>query len=120
MQLFSKQHLGNDLYGNFLSEAYRALDVRLDHAIEPGIDWLFKNVMVQRCLGVQLSLGFSGKQKPCTLSAKIAQGLLDIRAVTLIITYSVKNAIATASADARKAGSSMSSGIPPKMTMLLM
>ena len=104
MQLFSDQHIGNSIADNFLRAAYRALDIRLDHAIEAQIDWLFKNVMIQRCLGVQLSLGYHGDQKPRTLSAKVAQGLLDIRAVTLIITYSVKNAIAAAGTDSRKAG----------------
>ena len=105
MRLFSEQHPERSIDHSFLSEAYRLLDVRLDHAIEHQVEWLFKNSMIQRCLGMQLSLGYYGEQKPRTLCAKIAQGFLDIRAVTLIITHSVKNVLPAAGTDARKAGS---------------
>jgi len=104
MQLFSEHHPNDSIDDEFLSEVYRALDVRLDHAIEPQVEWLFKNLMIQKCLGMQLSLGYNGDHKPRMLRAKIAQGFLDIRLATLIITYSIKNVLAVAGTDARKAG----------------
>lgn len=47
--------------------------------------------MVQRCLGMQLSLGSSGERYPRPLPAKIAQAFLDVRSVTLILTYTLKS-----------------------------
>lgn len=104
MQLLSEQHPEHSIDGDFLNEVYRALDVRLDHVIEPQVEWLFKNLMIQKCLGMQLSLGYNGEDQPRMLRAKIAQGFLDIRLATLIITYSIKNVLAVAGTDARKAG----------------
>jgi len=114
MQLFSEQHPQDSIDGDFLDEAYRALDVRLDHVVEPQVEWLFKNLMIQKCLGMQLSLGYNGEHQPRMLRAKIAQGFLDIRLATLIITYSIKNVLAVAGTDARKAGLSNHLSGPPE------
>ncbi|KAG7006694.1 hypothetical protein G7Y79_00013g034660 [Physcia stellaris] len=91
IQLFSKQHPDGNTQRDFLSEIYRVLEVRLDHSLESHPDYLFKSPMVQRCLGMQLSLGSSGERHPRPLPAKIAQAFLDVRSVTLILTYTLKS-----------------------------
>ncbi len=40
---------------------------------------------------MQLSLGSSGERHPRPLPAKIAQAFLDVRSVTLILTYTLKS-----------------------------
>lgn len=91
MQLFFKQHPHGDTEREFLSEIYRVLEVRLDHSLEPQPDYLFKSPTVQRCLGMQLSLGYSGEAKPRPLPTKIAKAFLDIRSTTLLMTYTLKS-----------------------------
>lgn len=105
MQLFSEQHPQSSMDNRFLSEAYRALDIPLDHAIESHMDWMFKNSIIQKVLGMQLSLGYGGEQQARSLRANIAQGFLDIRLATLAITYAIRNALKAAGTDAIKAGS---------------
>ncbi|KAL8784654.1 MAG: hypothetical protein Q9195_008957 [Heterodermia aff. obscurata] len=91
IQTFSKQHPHGNIERNFLGEICRVLDVRLDHSVEPQLDYLFKNSTIQRCLSMQLSLGFLGKCKSRTLPAKVAHALLDIRATTLVMTYTLRS-----------------------------
>lgn len=90
LQQFSEHHPGSQKGREFLHELYRANDTRLDHAVEPQPDWLFMNNIVQRSLGTQLAIGYRGTQLSRSLPTKIAQGLLQIRCVTLITTYNIK------------------------------
>ena len=91
IQMFSRQHPHGNIERNFLSEICRVLDIRLDHSVEPQLDYLFKNSMIQRCLSVQLSLSYLGKGKSRSLPAKVAHALLDIRATTLVMTYAFRS-----------------------------
>ena len=45
---------------------------------------------------MQLSLGYLGKRKSRTLPAKVAHALLDIRATTLVMTYTLRSMTAAA------------------------
>ncbi|KAL8822394.1 MAG: hypothetical protein Q9191_006872 [Dirinaria sp. TL-2023a] len=93
MQLFSDHHPDSKIDQRILNELYRVLDIRLDHAMRAQPDWLFKNSIIQRCLGSQLSLGYHGTQLPRSLPAKIAQGFLDIRSATLITMYGARKKV---------------------------
>ena len=90
VQLFSDHHPGSKVDQRILNELYRVLEIRLDHAIEAQPELLFRNSMIQRCLGTQLSLGYHGIRLLRSLPAKIAQGFLDIRSATLITMINVK------------------------------
>ena len=91
IQTFSRQHPHGNIERNFLSEICRVLEVRLDHSVEPQLDYLFKSSMIQRCLSMQLSLGYTGQRKSRSLPAKVAHALLDIRATTLVMTYTLRS-----------------------------
>ena len=91
IQTFSRQHPHGNIERNFLSEICRILEVRLDHSMEPQLEYLFKNPMIQRCLSMQLSLGYLGKPKSRSLPAKVAHTLLDIRATTIVMTCTLRN-----------------------------
>ena len=91
MQFFSEHYSDSRIDHDVLDVVYRMLDIRLDHAVEPQADWLFKNAMLQRCLGMQLSFGYHGERIGRSLRARIAQGFLDVRAIVLITTYTLKS-----------------------------
>ena len=99
MQLFAKQYPSSNVEQDFLGEAYRVLDVRLDHSLEANADYLFKSPMVQRCLGTQLALSDSSEQKPRLMPAKIAQAFLNIRSITLSMGYTLKSVSAAINPD---------------------
>ena len=104
MQQFSQQNPPGKVAQDFLREIYRVLEVRLDHAVDPQADYLFRNVIVQRCVGMQLALGYSGERKTRPLPAKLAQAFLDVRSTTLIMMYALKSVTGapTNENDARK------------------
>lgn len=91
IQAFSRQHPHGNIERNFLGEICRILEVRLDHSMEPQLEYLFKNPMIQRCLSMQLSLGYLGKPKSRSLPAKVAHALLDIRATTIVMTCTLRS-----------------------------
>ena len=92
MQLFAEQNSDSaTTCRRVLSELYRALEVRLDHALEAQADWLFINPIIQRCLGTQISLSCYTREIPRSLPSSIARSLLDIRSGTLVTTYNLKN-----------------------------
>lgn len=104
MQRFSEQHPDNEINDKFLLDAYSTLEINLDHSIDSKPDYLFMNPMIQKCFGMQLSIGWQGERAERALRAKIAQGFLDVRAVALAITYCVKNVLSVANTpDTRKA-----------------
>lgn len=102
IQLFSK-HLssareeGGQVEGaieaNLFSEIYRVLDVAIDYTLGAGenSETLFKYPLAQRCLGMQLSLGYSGEGQQRSISAKVAWTMLNLRHTSLILFYTIKS-----------------------------
>lgn len=101
IQLFSKHlsnakveggQLGGAIEANFFSEIYRVLDVAIDYTLGAGenIDTLFRYPLAQRCLGMQLSLGYSGEGQQRSISAKVACTMLNLRHASLMLLYTIK------------------------------
>lgn len=99
MQSFLKQRsndwteqglLRGNLEENFLGDTYRVLGVNIDHSVEPQLEQLFRNPWIQRCLSMQMSLGYSGEKQHRSLSAKVAMTILHLRFTSLILAYSFK------------------------------
>ena len=97
MQLFSIQHSNvstvsakNNAELVFLNEIYRVLGVNVDHSGDPQPEQLFRNQMIQRCLSMQMSLGYQGEKKHRSLSAKVAWTILNLRFTSLIFTFAFK------------------------------
>lgn len=101
IQLFSK-HLssakeeGGQFEGaieaNLFSEIYRVLDVAIDYTMGAGenIETLFRNPLAQRCLGMQLSLGYLGEGQQRSISAKVAWTMLNLHHTSLMFLYTFK------------------------------
>ena len=113
MQLFSNQHSNisarsaqGSIEGVFLSEIYRVLGVNVDHSGDPQPEQLFRNQMIQRCLSMQLSLGYQGETKHRSLSAKIAWTILNLRFASLIFAFAFKKPpnMSVAESDNQKPG----------------
>lgn len=100
MQLFLNQHPDNwmpvgeaqtSIEVTFLNDIYRILGVHFDYFVDSPPQQLFKNQMTQRCLSMQMSLGFRGERKHRSIPAKVAWTLLNIRCAALIFTFAFKN-----------------------------
>lgn len=99
MQSFLK-HRSDDwteqglLLGNleelFLGDIYRVLGVNIDHSIDPQPEQLFRNQLIQRCLSMQMSLGYFGERQHRSLPAKVALIILNLRFTSLMLAYSFK------------------------------
>lgn len=101
IQLFSK-HLSSTreeggqfegaIEANLFGEIYRVLDVAIDYTLGAGenIETLFKYPLAQRCLGMQLSLGYSGEGQQRSISAKVAWTMLNLRLTSLMLFYTIK------------------------------
>ncbi|MCJ1266503.1 mediator complex subunit [Lobaria immixta] len=99
MQSFLKQRsndwteqgllIGN-LEENFLSDIYRVLGVNIDHSVDPQPEQLFRNQMIQKCLSMQMSLGYPGERQHRSLSSKVALTILNLRFASLMLAYSFK------------------------------
>lgn len=101
IQLFSKQLSsargeGGQIEGavktNLFSEIYRVLDVGIDYTFGVGdnIETLFRNLLAQRCLGMQLSLSYSGEGQQRSISAKVARTKLNLRHTSLLLLYAIQ------------------------------
>lgn len=77
---------------NLFSEIYRVLDVGIDYTLGAGenIETLFRYPLAQRCLGMQLSLGYSGEGQQRSISAKVAWTMLNLRHTSLMLLYAIK------------------------------
>lgn len=113
IQLFSRQHsrdwmdqgvFEGSLEENFLNEIYRVLQVNLDHAVDPQADYLFKNQMVQRCLGMQVCLGYSGETQHRSVATKVAWTILNLRFTFILLAYALKRPNQGADSEAKKPG----------------
>lgn len=100
IQLFSKQlssarEEGGQFEGaietKLFSEIYRVLDVGIDYTLGAGenIKTLFRDPLAQRCLGMQLSLGYSGEGQQRSISAKVAWTKLNLRHTSLMLLYAI-------------------------------
>lgn len=100
IQLFSKQlssareeggHFEGAFETNLFSEIYRVLDVGIDYTLGAGENTktLFKYSLAQRCLGMQLSLGYSGEGQKRSISAKVAWAMLNSRHTSLMLLYAI-------------------------------
>lgn len=101
IQLFTK-HLssarkeGGQVKGaieaKLFSEIYRVLDVAIDYTLDAGenIEILLRYPLAQRCLGMQLSLGYSGEGQQRSISAKVAWTMLNLRHTSLMLFYTIK------------------------------
>ena len=74
----------------FLAELYRVLQVNTSHTLTASPDELLRLPQIQKCLSVQVSLGYSGEEKYRTLSAKCAWTLLNVRMVSLSFAFAFK------------------------------
>lgn len=101
IQPFSKQvsnarHEGGQFAGaiemNIFSEIYRVLDVGVDYTLGAGenIETLLRYPLAQRCLGMQLSLGYSGEGQQRSKTAKVAWTILNLRHTSLMLLYAIK------------------------------
>lgn len=101
IQLFSKQlssgreeggQFEGAIQANIFSEIYRVLDVFIDYTLGAGenIETLFRYPLAQRCLGMQLSLGYSGEGQHRSISAKVAWTMLNLRHTSLMLLYTIK------------------------------
>ena len=113
IQLFSRQHsrdwteqgeFEGSLEEYFLNEIYRVLQVNLDHAIEPQPDYLFKNQLVQRCLSMQVCLGFSGETQHRSLANKVAWTILNLRYSFILLAYVLKRPNPGSESEVKKPG----------------
>lgn len=113
MQLFLKEHsrkwteqsvLEGTLEENFLNEMYRVLQVNLDHAVDPQPEHLFKNQMVQKCLSMQVCLGYPGERRHRSLAAKVAWTLLNLRFTSILLAFALKRSMPGGESEIKKPG----------------
>lgn len=101
IQLFSKhissaREEGGQFEGaieaNLFSEIYRVLDVAIDYTMGAvdNIESLYRYPLAQRCLSMQLSLGYSGEGQQRSISAKVAWTMLNLRHTSLMLIYTLK------------------------------
>lgn len=114
MQSFLKQRSNDwteqgpllwNLEENFLSGIFRVLGVNIDHSVDPQPEQLFRSTLIQRCLSMQTSLGYSGERKHRSLSAKVAWTILNLRYTSLVLAYSFRKPnVPGADSDIKKPG----------------
>lgn len=97
--------LPGNLEETFLGDVYRVLGANIDHSIDPQPEQLFRNHLTQRCLSMQMSLGYSGEGQHRSLSAKVALTTLNLRFTSLMLAYSFKKPnVPGADSDIKKPG----------------
>lgn len=74
----------------FLVEVYRVLNVNVDYSINPQLERLFRNPLIQRCLAMQMSLSYQGERKHRSLPAKVAWTFLNLRYASMIFAWLLK------------------------------
>ncbi|KAL8701035.1 MAG: hypothetical protein Q9224_000687 [Gallowayella concinna] len=96
MQVFQQQHLkdhpqqGEDFTHTFLSDMYRILQLNIDYSGDTKTEVYLKNVLHQKTLSMQLSLGYRGEQEHRTLSSKVAFAILQLRWAALTFAMGLK------------------------------
>lgn len=89
----------------FLGDIYRVLGANIDQSVELQLDQLFRNHLVQRCLSMQMSLGYSGERQHRSVSSKVALTILNLRFISLILAYAFKKPnVPGADSDIKKPG----------------
>ena len=87
----------------FLSEMYRVLGLQFDYDTHP--QQILQNNLIQRCLSTQASLGYAGASMRPSLSAIVAQTILDLRYVAYAYLAATKAKVGP-DTDANKPGQS--------------
>ncbi|KAL8643791.1 MAG: hypothetical protein Q9226_008118 [Calogaya cf. arnoldii] len=96
MQNFQKQYLkdrpkeAQNYIHRFLSDMYRILQLNVDYSSEVKIEHYLKNVLHQKALSIQLSLGYQGEQQHRTLPSKLAFATLQLRWAALTLLMGLK------------------------------
>ena len=73
-----------------LRELYRVLQVNTSHTLTASPDELLRLPQIQRCLSLQVSLGYFGEERHQTLSAKCAWTMLNVRMVSWSFAFAFK------------------------------
>lgn len=90
--LLVAQQYRNPIFNNtFLSEAHRALNLKMDFATESPSERLFRNPLLQRCLSLQNSLDFQGERVNKRLSGKLAWATLHLRVASVAFALTFNN-----------------------------
>lgn len=90
--LLVAQQYRNPVFNNmFLSEAHRALNLKMDFATESPSERLFRNPLLQRCLSLQNSLDFQGERVNKRLSGKLAWATLHLRVASVAFALTFNN-----------------------------
>lgn len=90
--LLVAQQYRNPVFNNtFLSEAHRALNLKMDFATESPSERLFRNPLLQRCLSLQNSLDFQGEKVNKRLSGKLAWATLHLRVASVAFALTFNN-----------------------------
>ena len=93
MQAFESQHLykavtlvpppseadSDTFKWRFLSEMYRVLGLHVDYSIDAHPQQIINNGAMQRCMGIQASLGWEGASLRPSLPALVAQTALELK-----------------------------------------
>ncbi|KAL8816750.1 MAG: hypothetical protein Q9223_004290 [Gallowayella weberi] len=96
MQVFQQQHLKDDpqqahnFTHAFLSDMYRILQLNIDYSGDTKTEIYLKNVLHQKTLSMQLSLGYRGEREHRTLSSKVAFAILQLRWAALTFAMGLK------------------------------
>lgn len=97
MQLFQDQHLKEDNFAqaprflnSFLSDVHRVLSLNIDFSGDTKTEIYLKNVLHQKTLSMQLSLGCWGGQRRQSLSSKVAFATLQLRWAALTFAMGLK------------------------------
>ncbi|RPA95294.1 hypothetical protein L873DRAFT_1745488 [Choiromyces venosus 120613-1] len=90
--LLVAQKYRNPTFNNtFLSEAHRALNLKMDFATESPNERLFRNPLLQRCLSLQNALDFRGERVNKRLSGKLAWATLHLRVASVAFALTFNN-----------------------------
>ncbi|KAL8736286.1 MAG: hypothetical protein Q9166_000441 [cf. Caloplaca sp. 2 TL-2023] len=96
MQVFHQQHLkdrrqqAQTFVHTFLNDMYRILQLNVDYTGDTKTEIYLKNVLYQKALSMQLSLGYSGEQQHRTSSSKLAFAVLQLRWAALTFALGLK------------------------------
>jgi mediator of RNA polymerase II transcription subunit 16, fungi type len=90
--LLVAQQYRNPVFNNmFLTEAHKALNLKMDFATESPNERLFRNPLLQRCLSLQNALDFRGEKVNKRLSGKLAWATLHLRVASVAFALTFNN-----------------------------
>ncbi|KAG0639827.1 mediator complex, subunit Med16 [Tuber brumale] len=108
--LVAQKYRSPTFSNTFLSEAHRALNLKMDFATESPSERLFRNPLLQRCLSLQNSLDFRGERVNKRLSGKLAWATLHLRVASVAFALTFNNPQRQGQGGSAGAASGSSSG----------